>query len=96
MRATASTHLRQLPREDHRYVFTLIHKFLTERGDAHPVVSDRDDVIVPTDETHRTQHDTLARNMRNALKSSPTDPKRCATSRNCVTGAPAGAARSAT
>jgi type I restriction enzyme R subunit len=60
-------HLRQLLAEDHRYVFTLIHKFRTERGETHPVVSDRDDVIVITDEAHRTQYDTLALNMRNAL-----------------------------
>ena len=67
VRATGSTHLRQLLAEDHRYVFTLIHKFRTEKGETHPVVSDRDDVIVITDEAHRTQYDTLALNMRNAL-----------------------------
>jgi type I restriction enzyme R subunit len=67
MRATSSTHLRQLLSEDHRYVFTLIHKFRTEKGETHPVVSDRADVIVITDEAHRTQYDTLALNMRNAL-----------------------------
>src|SRR5713226_114471 len=67
MRATGSTNLRQLLAEDHRYVFTLIHKFRTEKGETHPVVSDRDDVIVITDEAHRTQYDTLALNMRNAL-----------------------------
>lgn len=67
MRATGSTHLRQLLAEDHRYVFTLIHKFRTEKGETHPVVSGRDDVIVITDEAHRTQYDTLALNMRNAL-----------------------------
>ena len=32
-----------------------------------PVISERDDVIVITDEAHRTQYDTLALNMRNAL-----------------------------
>ncbi|MDQ6878400.1 MAG: type I restriction endonuclease subunit R [Candidatus Dormibacteraeota bacterium] len=67
MRATGSTHLRQLLTEDHRYVFTLIQKFRTEKGETHPVVSNRDDVIVITDEAHRTQYDTLALNMRNAL-----------------------------
>lgn len=67
MRATNSAHLRQLLAEDHRYVFTLIHKFRTDRGETHPVVSDRADVIVITDEAHRTQYDTLALNMRNAL-----------------------------
>ena len=67
MRATGSTHLRQLLGEDHRYVFTLIQKFRTEKGEVHPVVSERDDVIVITDEAHRTQYDVLALNMRNAL-----------------------------
>ena len=67
MRATSSAHLRLLLGEDHRYVFTLIHKFRTEHGEIHPVVSDRSDVIVITDEAHRTQYDTLALNMRNAL-----------------------------
>ena len=67
MRASGSANLRQLLAEDHRYVFTLIHKFRTEKGETHPVVSDRSDVIVITDEAHRTQYDTLALNMRNAL-----------------------------
>jgi len=67
MRANSASHLRQLLSEDHRYVFTLIHKFRTDKGETHPVISDRDDVIVITDEAHRTQYDALALNMRNAL-----------------------------
>jgi type I restriction enzyme, R subunit len=66
-RATSSRHLRTLLREDRRYVFTLIQKFRTEHGERHPVLSDRHDVIVITDEAHRTQYDVLALNMRNAL-----------------------------
>lgn len=66
-RATSARHLRTLLTEDHRYVFTLIQKFRAERGEEHPVLSVRDDVIVITDEAHRTQYDTLALNMRNAL-----------------------------
>src|SRR5207247_2910675 len=31
MRATSASHLRELLSEDHRYVFTLIHKFRTEK-----------------------------------------------------------------
>lgn len=65
--AESSQHLRQLLREDHRYVFTLIHKFRTERNEAHPVLSERDDIIVITDEAHRSQYDRLALNMRTAL-----------------------------
>jgi type I restriction enzyme R subunit len=67
VRATSAAHLRELLGEDHRYVFTLIQKFRTEKGEAHPVISVRDDVIVITDEAHRTQYDVLALNMRNAL-----------------------------
>ncbi|MDI6740306.1 MAG: type I restriction endonuclease subunit R [Candidatus Edwardsbacteria bacterium] len=65
--AESSKHLRQLLSEDHRYVFTLIHKFRTEQGEAHPVLSERRDIIVITDEAHRSQYDTLALNMRTAL-----------------------------
>ena len=60
-------HLRQLLREDHRYIFTLIHKFRTAKGETHPVLSDRSNIIVITDEAHRSQYDTLALNMRTAL-----------------------------
>ena len=37
--ADSSKTLRQLLQEDHRYVFTLIHKFRTENGQKHPVLS---------------------------------------------------------
>ena len=65
--ATSAKHLRELLSENHRYVFTLIHKFRTEKGEPHPVLSDRSDIIVMTDEAHRSQYDTLAMNMRTAL-----------------------------
>ncbi len=65
--ATSASHLRKLLGEDHRYVFTLIHKFRTEPGTLHPVLSERDDIIVLTDEAHRSQYDALAMNMRTAL-----------------------------
>lgn len=65
--AESSQHLRQLLREDHRYVFTLIHKFRTDPGEPHPMLSERSDIIVITDEAHRSQYDTLALNMRTAL-----------------------------
>ena len=52
---TSAAHLRELLRADHRYVFTLIHKFRLREGEAEmPVLSDRDDVIVITDEAHRS------------------------------------------
>lgn len=61
--AESGKHLEQLLRENHRNIFTLIHKF----GDIREVVSDRSDIIVITDEAHRTQYDLLAMNMRIAL-----------------------------
>ena len=60
-------HLRQLLSEDHRYIFTLIQKFQTTGNEPHPVLSERSDIIVITDEAHRSQYDTLALNMRTAL-----------------------------
>jgi type I restriction enzyme, R subunit len=60
--ATSGAHLRELLRGNHRYVFTLVHKFQTPE-----LLCDRSDVIVLTDEAHRSQYDTLALNMRAAL-----------------------------
>jgi type I restriction enzyme R subunit len=60
--AAGCAHLRALLRGNHRYVFTLIHKF-----QAPEALTDRSDVIVLTDEAHRSQYDTLALNMRAAL-----------------------------
>lgn len=66
--AETSAHLRELLGQDHRYVFTLIHKFIPlVKGADMPVLSERDDIIVITDEAHRSQYDTLAANMRAAL-----------------------------
>lgn len=66
-RAETSEELRQLLKEDHRYVFTTIQKFRTKEGTKHPVISERSSIIVLTDEAHRTQYDIFAMNMRNAL-----------------------------
>jgi type I restriction enzyme R subunit len=60
--ATSGAHLRELLAENHRYVFTLIHKFQSQE-----VLCDRRDVIVIVDEAHRSQYDALAMNMRAAL-----------------------------
>lgn len=65
--ASSGAHLKQLLTEDHRYVFTLIQKFGTKAGETYPKLSDRPDIIVITDEAHRSQYDTLAMNMRTAL-----------------------------
>lgn len=60
--AASGAHLRDLLRGNHRYVFTLIQKFQSPE-----LLCDRSDVIVLTDEAHRSQYDTLALNMRAAL-----------------------------
>ncbi|MFN3093751.1 type I restriction endonuclease subunit R [Bacillus pumilus] len=65
-RAGSGKHLEQLLRSDHEYVFSMIHKFNLEIDPSTPY-SKRDDIIVISDEAHRTQYGRLALNMRNAL-----------------------------
>ncbi len=52
-------------------VFTTIQKFLPEeKGDRHPVLSERRNIVVIADEAHRSQYDFIdgfARHMRDAL-----------------------------
>lgn len=52
-------------------IFTTIQKFFPEdRGDRHPVLSDRRNIVVIADEAHRSQYDFIdgfARHMRDAL-----------------------------
>ena len=68
VQAESREHLKQLLKEDHRTIFTMIQKFGTEeKGQSFEKISDRDDIIVITDEAHRTQYGTLALNMREAL-----------------------------
>lgn len=65
-RASSGTHLNRLLQEHKAYIFSLIHKF-NEKVEPEQPYSERDDIIVITDEAHRTQYGTLALNMRNAL-----------------------------
>lgn len=67
VRATSGENLKELLRGNERYIFTLIQKFRNEPGQPYPMLSDRSDVIVITDEAHRSQYDIFALNMRNAL-----------------------------
>ncbi|HET7322226.1 MAG TPA: type I restriction endonuclease subunit R [Longimicrobiaceae bacterium] len=67
VRAASGEDLKEKLAENHRFLFTLIQKFHTAPGTRYPTVSERSDVIVMTDEAHRTQYDVLALNMRNAL-----------------------------
>jgi type I restriction enzyme R subunit len=60
--AGSGAQLAELLRGNHRYVFTLIQKFRIPE-----LLCDRTDVVVITDEAHRSQYDTLALNMRTAL-----------------------------
>lgn len=65
--AQTRTHLRELLTGQERYIFTLIHKFSTADREPMQVLSERRDIIVITDEAHRSQYDQLAANMRRAL-----------------------------
>ena len=65
-RAKSGEDLEKRLSENHRYVFSLIHKFNKDVDPEMPY-SERDDIIVISDEAHRTQAGRLARNMRLAL-----------------------------
>ncbi|WP_136616555.1 MULTISPECIES: type I restriction endonuclease subunit R [Mesorhizobium] len=65
-RASSGADLEKLLKENHRYIFSLIHKFNQDVDPKKPY-SERDDIIVISDEAHRTQAGRLARNMRLAL-----------------------------
>jgi len=65
-RASSGGHLEKLLSEHKAYIFTLIQKFNKDVGQDN-CYSLRDDVIVISDEAHRTQYGRLALNMRNAL-----------------------------
>lgn len=59
--------LREMLQKNHRYIFTLIYKFGSDKGKDYPLLSDRNDIIVIVDEAHRTQYKDLAENMRTGL-----------------------------
>ena len=65
-RASSGDHLGRLLAEHKSHVFSLIQKF-NQDVDPETGYTQRDDVIVISDEAHRTQYGTLALNMRNAL-----------------------------
>ena len=65
-RAASGDELKQRLTENHRYIFSLIHKFNKDVRPQEPY-SDRDDIIVMSDEAHRSQAGRFARNMRIAL-----------------------------
>src|SRR2546426_1275099 len=63
-RASSGKELQETLRGNHRFVFSLIHKFNQPMTEPY---SERDDIIVISDEAHRTQAGRFARNMRLAL-----------------------------
>jgi type I restriction enzyme R subunit len=65
-RASSGGHLSRMLAQQKSHIFSLIQKFnqIVEPDEAY---TQRDDIIVITDEAHRTQYGTLALNMRNAL-----------------------------
>jgi len=65
-RASSGEHLSRLLAEHKSHIFSLIQKF-NQDVDPDKGYTHRDDIIVITDEAHRTQYGTLALNMRNAL-----------------------------
>ena len=62
LKANSGNHLKELLSSEHRYLFTLIHKFNFD-----DVITERENIIVISDEAHRTQGGQLAMNLRNAL-----------------------------
>lgn len=65
-RAASGSHLIELLGQHKAYLFSLIQKFNKKIGEGDEY-SRRDDIIVITDEAHRTQYGTLALNARDAL-----------------------------
>ncbi|MDQ8039564.1 MAG: type I restriction endonuclease, partial [Rickettsiella sp.] len=62
--ATNRQDLRRLLAENHRYVFTLIHKFSFDpkKENEYPLITERKNIIVISDEAHRTQAGKFAQN----------------------------------
>ncbi len=63
-RAGSGKELQEILQGNHRFIFSLIHKFNQPVSKPYSV---RDDIIVVSDEAHRTQAGKFARNMRLAL-----------------------------
>ena len=61
-RAKSGENLKELLKTDKRYLFSIIHKF-----NFNETITERDNIIVISDEAHRTQGGSLAMNLRKAL-----------------------------
>jgi type I restriction enzyme R subunit len=64
LKASSGKNLKELLSSDQRYLFTMIHKFNFDEE-----ITQRENIIVISDEAHRTQGGQLAMNLRNALPS---------------------------
>lgn len=66
VKARSRDHLRDLLKDNHRYIFSLIHKFSVDlkKESEYPLLTERKNIIVISDEAHRTQAGTFAQNMR--------------------------------
>lgn len=62
LRADSGNHLKELLSSEPRYLFSLIHKFNFDQE-----ITQRKNIIVISDEAHRTQGGELANNLRKAL-----------------------------
>jgi type I restriction enzyme, R subunit len=72
VQAETRAHLRQLlDRQAGGVIFTTVQKFFPEeKGDRHPVLSERRNIVVIADEAHRSQYDFIdgfARHLRDAI-----------------------------
>ncbi len=62
IKAHSGKNLKELLQQNHRYIFSLVHKFNFDEE-----ITSRENIIVISDEAHRTQGGSVALNMRNAL-----------------------------
>ena len=69
--ATKRSHLRELLRvQSGGVVFTTVQKFVPDKGENAPLLSDRRNIVVIADEAHRSQYDVIdgfARHVRDSL-----------------------------
>lgn len=66
-RPASGEKLRKYLESNKPFIFTLIQKFRYDKTKKYPVLSTRNDIIVMTDEAHRTEYNDLAENMRTGL-----------------------------
>lgn len=63
-RASDGSHLKELLKGNPKYIFTIINKFNKSSSE---IYSESDEIIIVSDEAHRTQYGNFAENMRKTL-----------------------------